>query len=453
MDGLPVTNASEYILEVDKVWEAHVRRAPVTPATEPDSRCFFLMYDNVALNSVVCGPVFWLGNTAPTWDYCPLETVMSTDGRSLTAQPCSRFSADYPMSSADDLYRPDLLSPGDGATLAEPAAPVTDAAVVLSGLPDSHRITADLTLDKPLVFYTDPPTLPSSEDSKELPVEQCVTISRIIWSTHAGSGASAVAPPPGHQFLTLDVRPGCSTGPLVMVEGEDEVSWRLARTRFMIGTDTIRVPDWTGVGSYVVPAGVPEVAFLRSSLFGQPVNINLLTGEADSLTVGLNEGVVRGQVKNGAAVPTSPATGWWVNAGSAGRPFDARSANGPDAALVTFLPQFGAPPEGQRWLVVGISLDSRLTSTMQEQRAAGGTAVVTAVARVNREEIEAMVVEQLDNAAAHLQRDLTIVVPVPWDTAGAELILTETLSGWRDLDGLGVEIPASSVTITSRVTF
>ncbi|HZK06152.1 MAG TPA: hypothetical protein VFC82_09970 [Actinomycetaceae bacterium] len=450
VDGLPIMNAGEHLDAVEELWRDFLIDQYTLPATHDDSGCFFLMYDDVALNSIVCGPVFWLGDEGPTWDYYPLETDMNSNGRTLVAVTRGRFAHDYPMSSADELHRPDRAVPNDGATLTEPDAPVVDGPFIDTGtLPEERRVTEESDFPQRIVLHTDPPT---NEDE----TGRCVTLHRAIWSTHVGRGADVLAPPEGHQFLTLDARRGCDTGNLPMIDGAPEPDWQVAGTRFVLDGVEIPAEGWETTGSLVVPAapeGGYSSALLISTLVGQQVSVDLLSGEPDPLTASLNSGVLDGEIADAAAAPVAFFEGWQLGESLTGRVFGTRPADrGAEVSLAGFLPQFGAPPEGYRWLVAGLTATFTLTDTLGGAPAGNGDAEFTAaVTPDDGLERPAIVVPSAEPEGSQPQRHITVVVAVPEDTTMAALTVTGVLSGWQQLSDPAVDLPEASKSLTTTV--
>nr|NLD41150.1 hypothetical protein [Actinomycetales bacterium] len=489
VDGLPVTNAASHIRQVDGLWRSHLTSQPVTPATTEDSACFYLMYDNVALNSIVCGPVFWLGDSTTSWDYYPLETVLSADGRSLQAVARRNFMRDYPMSAADALFRPDNALPNLAAELTEPAAPVASEPVLhLDGLPEDRRVTADLTFESPVHFHTSsvqtedgaddhpsaaPGATPAAGDGTETegaaadgadgdvvgsdptagpPPEataECTTLRRVIWSSHVGEGAEVIAAPEGHQFVTIVSTPGCAVEDLLLIDGaepalEDELGPRLV----VDGTE-VPAPGWAERGSFVVPGESPEEALLTSTLFGTEVYVDLLTGATDPVTESLTETMLESPIPDASGSTTGIEGRWDVGAAATGRPFQNPGGDA-EAVLARFLPQFGLPPEGERWLVVGLTLTFDLRDSENPSTSPGEVRL-----SANLEDSGRMVrlIDAPGGEDPRVRR-VTAIVSVPESTRQGRLTVEGTLVGWSTAGAGGTsEAPDAVGSVAVDLTF
>lgn len=445
MDGLPLTNAADYVEKIDELWNVHLSLDETPPSRSEDSQCFFLMYSNVALNSMVCGPIFRLGDEAPTWDYYPLETLLSQDGRSLQAVPRGNFAPDYPMSAADSLHRPDHARPSDGTALSEPPAPVTDDPVVFAqDMPEDRHVIHETPREGPVAFTTDPLTL--EENSR------CITIHRIVWSTVTGRGAATVAAPPGTRFLTLETTPDCDAASLPSIGGATPPEPALAATRLIVDGVTIAVPEWDGTGSYVVPVraaekAAPTHAQLVSSYRGAEVSINLLTGQSDPITRALNEGTPQGTV-SGATTTLGEVPQPWQLSGVLTERAVANDLASVPALLLPHIPSLGPAGAGQVWLVVGLNLWTPLSGA-NGRVATGGTIETSAVVTVGGQQVPAQIITVPPTEP--FSRQVAIAALVPDTTRNAEVGLQQTLRDWRDRSG--APLAEATVTFTAIVAF
>lgn len=452
VDGLPVTNAETYIRQVDGLWQSHLGSQSVRPSTDPDSRCFFLVYDNVALNSIVCGPVFWLGDLETTWDYYPLETVLSGDGRTLQAVARGTFMRDYPMSEADDLFRFDDASPDLSAALEEPAAPQAEGPVVHGlGFPEARRVTSEFTFPEPVAFRTDPRDETAIATADPADPTQCVTVTRAIWSSHAGQGADVIAAPEGRQFLTLDSVPECPESPYPMITNVDPAAAILASTQLSIDGREVAAPGWDGTGSYLVPAGEPAGATVNSTLHGVPVSLDLLTGGADTLTAAFADGPRTGLVMPGRSTEEAIEERWDLTATATGAEFTDPEEYPGQAILSPYLPQFGPAPDGEEWLVVGISASYALMDGEENLAVTRGgvqlSAAITGSGRMVR------LVEQVGPSPEPGSRWVTAITTVPAGAESAELVLTAQLSGWTAAGEETIAIPTVTTSTPVQLTF
>lgn len=456
VDGLPVTNAESYIHQVDGLWHSHLRSGPALPTTAEDSACYFLMYDNVALNSIVCGPVHWLGDEETTWDYYPLETVLSTDGRSLEAVARGRFMGDYPMSEADDLFRPDNARPNLDATLAEPAAPVTDESVLyVDGLPEERRITASFQFPGDSYLAMDPVgELAADGSSGGVPDDDEVRsfwLTRAVWSSHVGQGADVVAAPEGSQFLTLT-----SSGHVMpsypVITGVEPMAPVSATTHFVIDGAHIPATEWDGRGSWVVPDGEPSEARLVTTLRGAPVSIDLLTGEADPQTRLIFEGYHASEVSPAFGTSGRVDGRYRPDASLSGIPVTSSGEEQHTAILSPYLPQLGLPPAGELWLVAGVNVDFSLTDTEEDLPVNTGDITLTA-SLVGSGRMVRLV--ELSPPSGSTSRQAIAVTTVPQDTVSAQLTITGKLSGWtvtHEEHGT-LTIPDATVPVTADLSF
>lgn len=290
MDGLPISNLDQHVTDVDALWQEHRATNPLPSTVTENSECFYLLYENVVLNSMLCGPVYWLGDPNPTWDYYPLSTLLSPDGLSLTAIIRGDFAHDYPISSADTLYRPDGDRPANSDDLEEPAAPVAStSAVALDDLPPDFRITRDLTITNPPVIAT------GWADGAGSHIE-CSRVGRLVWTDHIGSGEHTMAPPEGSQFLILIPETSCDLPAISTpdaaanppADGAQAGTATPPTWTITIEGQSFDASGWCDLTAYVVPSDEADSIRLSSSLFDQTVWVDLITGEMDSYTQSLN---------------------------------------------------------------------------------------------------------------------------------------------------------------------
>lgn len=447
VDGLPIDNAQEFIDEVDSQWAAALEAADSRWNIDDSSRCYFLVYDNVALNSIVCGPIFWLGDQSPTWDYYPLMTRLSEDGSSFHAVAEGDFHRDYPMSDADDLRRPDELQPVPGVALSEPAAPVTDEEILYpDSLPDAWRIQRDITYPEPVTLVAGP------LDSTGTPAT-CLRLSRAIWSTHLGTGPEVVAPPSGQTFLTLvPADDPCPPLQFPIVAGGPEVPAEDDAPEITIDGTTIEGGDWTRMAAYLSPAGTIHTAEVTATLAGTEVSADLLTGAVDPVTEAFADQDTAAGVSGSERPGTVVEDPWSLSSAVAPRPLTA-DEGAPAAGLYGWLPQFGQAPDGQRWIIVGLTATASLTESVSGTVAQGGTMTVGAALQLDDEEVEADVYVDEAQSNGPLTRAITIVGLVPDDTTAATVQLALTLDGWTSTLAPVHDLGRIEQELTARVTF